>query len=400
MSDVFERQPGLTDLEFSMQETAHRFAKDIMRPAGQTIDRMDPELAFAKDSPYWEARKQFCDLGLHLGELVGEVTPMEFSRINGLITEELGWGDYGLAGSFFAASFPAHLAMMSGRPELMERFHSNQIGCWGLTEPGHGSDQIDYSQAISPHARGGEASDCVAVRKGDKLIIKGQKSAWISNGYIADVMSLFCRYDDGDNKNGRAAILVPLDLPGITRGKNIYKLGLRALPDSEIYFDDVEVPFENLVFGPEQYPHVLHGILSGGSGPVGALNTGLARAAYELALNYSKERVQGGEPIFKHKNIRIKLATMFQKITASRALYRHVMEQNVYNPELSYSVSSAAKTMCVETAIDVTGLAFEVFGGAAVVFESGIEKLLRDARTGSIGEGQNDMVRLLASLDL
>ncbi len=76
------------------------------------------------------------------------------------------------------------------------------------------------------------------------------------------------------------------------------------------------------------------------------------------------------------------------------------MEQNVYNPELSYSVSSAAKTMCVETAIDVTGLAFEVFGGAAVVFESGIEKLLRDARTGSIGEGQNDMVRLLASLDL
>jgi acyl-CoA dehydrogenase len=163
MSKVFERDPGLSDLEFSMQETAHRFAKEVMRPIGQQLDRMDPEQAFAKDSPYWEARKKFCELGLHMADLFGEVTPMELSRINGLVSEELGWGDYGLAGSFFAAGFPAHLAMMSGRPELMEQFNFNTIGCWGLTEPNHGSDQIDYSQAISPHPREGEASDCVLI---------------------------------------------------------------------------------------------------------------------------------------------------------------------------------------------------------------------------------------------
>jgi acyl-CoA dehydrogenase len=106
MSKVFERDPGLSDLEFSMQETAHRFAKEVMRPIGQQLDRMDPEQAFAKDSPYWEARKKFCELGLHMADLFGEVTPMELSRINGLVSEELGWGTTAWRGVFSLPAFP------------------------------------------------------------------------------------------------------------------------------------------------------------------------------------------------------------------------------------------------------------------------------------------------------
>lgn len=210
-------------------------------------------------------------------------------------------------------------------------------------------------------------------------------------------MSLFCRYDDGSHKPNRGAFLVPLNRPGVRRARPIHKHGVRSLSDAEIFFDEVELPSKYLVCEGEVYTQALAGVLIGANPGMSIFIIGLARAAYVLALDYAKQRVQGGRVIFEYPTVRLKLFEMYRKIAAARALARHVMTVHAGNPAPRFELAATAKVTGTQAAFEVTASAFEIFGGNAMTREYPIEKLLRDARLGTIADGTNEVLSLMAA---
>lgn len=392
---IWQPDEGLTEIEASIQEVAHRFAEDIVRPAATALDKMTPEAVIAEGSPLWQVFQQYRELGLNLTEISQDMTPLEIARLTYLVNEEIGWGDCGLGWSLYASGLAQGMIRMFGRSDLEEVCPPDAISMWSITEPNHGTDMLDFTHKVSPPEQGGMRSNCVAVKQGDKFVIRGQKSAWGSNGSIADVSALFCRMDDGSGEPKQAAFIVPLNLPGITRGKPLDKLGVRCLTDAEIYFDDVEIPESYMLCPPEAYADLVRGIIMSANPGMAIFSVGQARAAFEHALQYSKERIQCGQPIFEFQAIQMKLFDMYRKIEASRCLIRSTMERHAqFEPQLQNAVS--CKVMGTQTAVEVTNQAFEVFGGNATSKEYPIEKLLRDARMGTIADGTNDVLSLAA----
>lgn len=392
---VWAPDQGLTEIEASIQEVAHRFAEDVMRPAGKVLDQLTPEEVIADGSPLWDVFKQYRELGLNLFEISEGLTPVEVARLTYLVNEELGWGDCGLGWSLYASNMAQGMIKAMGRDDLWDVCPPDSISMWSVTEPNHGSNMLDFSHTLAPAEEGGSRSDCVAVKQGDKFIIRGQKSAWGSNGAIATHSALFCRYDDGSGEAKRAAFILPLDLPGVSRGKPLDKLGVRTLTDAELYFDDVEIPESYLLCPPEAYDELVKGILIGANPGMAIFSVGLARAAFEHALQYSKERTQGGRPIFEYQALQLKLFDMYRKIEVSRKLIRATMEDHTqFEPQLQNAVT--CKVTGTQMALEVTNQAFEVFGGNATSKEYPIEKLLRDARMGTIADGTNEVLSLVA----
>ena len=392
---VWAPDQGLTEIEASIQEVAHRFAEDVMRPAGKVLDQLTPEEVIADGSPLWDVFKQYRELGLNLFEISEGLTPVEVARLTYLVNEELGWGDCGLGWSLYASNMAQGMIKAMGRDDLWDVCPPDSISMWSVTEPNHGSNMLDFSHTLAPAEEGGSRSDCVAVKQGDKFIIRGQKSAWGSNGAIATHSALFCRYDDGSGEAKRAAFILPLDLPGVSRGKPLDKLGVRTLTDAELYFDDVEIPESYLLCPPEAYDELVKGILIGANPGMAIFSVGLARAAFEHALQYSKERTQGGRPIFEYQAVQLKLFDMYRKIEVSRKLIRATMEDHAqFEPQLQNAVT--CKVTGTQMALEVTNQAFEVFGGNATSKEYPIEKLLRDARMGTIADGTNEVLSLVA----
>lgn len=386
---------GLTETEASIQETAHTFAAEVLRPIGVELDRLQPEDVIADNSPLWNVFAQYQDLGLNLFEISQDLTPRELARLTYLVNEELGWGDCGLGWSLYASNMAQGMIASLERQDLWKVCPPDSISMWSITEPNHGTNMLDFTHGLSAQEEGGLRSDCVAVKKADKFIIRGQKSAWGSNGSIAQVSALFCRYDDGSGEPKRAAFLVPLDLPGVTRAKPIGKLGVRGLSDAEIYFEDVEIPADYLLCAPEGYDDLVAGIITSANPGMAIFSVGVARAAFEHALRYSKERIQGGKPIFEYQAVQLKLFDMYRKITCARQLIRTTMEAHaLYEPRLQNAV--ACKVTGTQTAVEVTNQAFEIFGGNGTANEYPVEKLLRDARMGTIADGTNDVLSLMA----
>ena len=393
---VWAPDEGLTEIEASIQEVAHRFAEDVMRPAGKLLDQLPPEEVIAEGSPLWDVFKQYRELGLNLFEISEGLSPVEIARLTYLVNEELGWGDCGLGWSLYASNMAQGMIKAMGREDLWEVCPPDSISMWSITEPNHGTNMLDFTHSLSAMEEGGLRSDCVAVKQGDKFIIRGQKSAWGSNGAIATHSALFCRYDDGSGEAKRAAFILPLDLPGVSRGKPLDKLGVRTLTDAELYFDDVEIPEHYLLCPPEAYDDLVRGIIMGANPGMAIFSVGLARAAFEHALQYSKERTQGGRPIFEYQALQLKLFDMYRKIEASRKLLRGTMEDHAqFEPQLQNAV--ICKVTGTQMAVEVTNQAFEVFGGNATSKEYPIEKLLRDARMGTIADGTNEVLSLVAA---
>jgi len=389
----------LSDEEQRVRELVHTFAADVMRPAGIQLDALgDPADVIAPQSILWEVFKKYRALGLeaYTDPASQEVTPMQRARLRYIIAEEMGWGDSGLAISFGVAGFPRMMAQLSGKPELIERFGDpNSIGCWGGTEPRHGSDFIAFGDKIGTAAYG--KPDCVARKDGDFFVINGQKAAWVSNGTIASASALFCAIDMGDGVMGTGGFVVPLDVPGVSRGKPLNKIGQRALNQGEIYFEDVRVPADYLVISPEMQVFAFDAVLSMANSGMGSTFVGVAQAALDLAVDYAKQRVQGGVPIFQHQSVRARLFEMFRKVESARALSRKVMMYNVLNtpPQLHYAVAS--KVTATNTAFEVASAALQIFGGNGLSREYPIEKLLRDARASMIEDGCNEVLSIVAA---
>jgi acyl-CoA dehydrogenase len=391
----------LTEEERSVQETVHKFAAEVLRPAGIELDAMaDPNDVIAEDSVLWEVFKKHRALGLaELQAPGGDLTPAQQARLRCIISEEMGWGDSGLAIGFGVAGFPRMMAMMSGKPEVIERFApEDNIGCWAGTEPDHGSDLIYYMNTPGPEQPG--RPNCIAKKDGDEFVLNGQKAAWVSNGTIAKSAAMFTAVDMGDGKRGDAGFVVPLDVPGVSKGKALDKIGQRALNQGEIFFDDVRIPADYMVIPPEAYGFATEMILTNANGGMGSIFVGVAQAALDLAVDYAKERVQGGVPIFEHQAVKMRLFEMFRKVQAARALSRQVTLYNSLNAPPKLHLAVASKVTSTNTAFEVASSALQIFGGNGLSREYPIEKLLRDARASMIEDGCNDVLSLVAAESL
>ena len=388
----------LSETERSVKEAVHKFAADIMRPAGIALDRLSPEEVVAKDSIFWDVHRQYLALGVN--EARADLSPLEAAKLQFLVSEELGWGDSGLAISFGAGAFPANLAAASGRPELMDRFPADKLGCWAITEPDHGSDMIDVDVEVSSMPERFNKPNCLAKAEDNEYVISGQKSAWVSNGTIATSAALFTAVQLPGGERGGAVFLVPLDLPGVTKGKPTDKIGQRSLNQGEIFFDAVRVPPEFMVVPPENYVMHTQLTLAGANTGMGTVFAGVARSAFEMALQYARERTQGGRPIIEHQSVKSRIFEMYRKVEAARSLNLSVVMMNAGTRVPNLTAAIASKVTSTQTAFDVASMAFQVFGGAGMTREYPIEKIFRDARISMIEDGCNEVLGILGATHL
>ncbi len=394
-------EAGEPDEDRAVRETCHRFAAGVLRPAGRALDRLpDPAQVIAKDSVLWDVVRQYHALGLAQLAAAPDLDPLARARLQCIVNEELSWGDVGLAITCGLSQFHVPWVQQSASDELKERFLSPDritIACWALTEPDHGSDTVAFTepQFSDPSLRAG----CVARQDGSDYVIRGQKAAWVSAGSIADVAILFCTLDPSQGFKGGAIFVVPTDLPGFRRSRPLDKLGQRTLNQGEIFFDDVRVPASYRVVGPDLYALALEMMLAHANAAMGQLFVGVARAALDLAVDYAKQRVQGGKTIFEHQSVRARLFRMFSRVEAARALARRVAYFTATSPpQVQYSIAS--KVFCTQTAFDVASEAVQIFGGNGLSREYPVEKLLRDARASMIEDGCNELLSLVGAARL
>ena len=385
----------LSEEERLVRDTAHRFAAEVMRPAGQALDKLTPDEVIAPDSLFWDVFSKYQQLGF--SALDAELEPVPAARMRCIIGEELGWGDAGLAVALGTAGMPSMLATMVADQELMERFSPEDVGCWAITEPNHGSDMIDFNgRAMAAGAEHGKPN-CIARGEGDDYIISGQKSAWISNGTIARSAALYCATETVDGRSGGGIFLVPLDLEGVSRGKPLHKIGQRALNQGELFFDKVRIPARYMICGPDDYSIMTELTLCMANGGMGIYFVGTAQAALDLALDYARERVQGGVPIIEHQSVRARLFSMYRKVEAARALSRRVSLYNAGSAMPALEAAIASKVTSTQTAFEVASEALQIFGGAGISQEYPIEKIFRDARISMIEDGCNEVLGLVAA---
>ncbi|MFW2454984.1 acyl-CoA dehydrogenase family protein [Methyloversatilis discipulorum] len=391
----------MSDLEREMQKNLHAFAEKVMRPIGAQLDRMSAEDVVAADSPYWRYLDELRAMELSPRVFL-ELSPLERGRLFPIVLVEMGWGDGGLSIIYGACSLPPLMALVFNRRFLIERFPDSLRGCWAITEPDHGSDSLDVSRQAF-HAMGSYGRpNCVATIRGDKVVINGQKSAWVSNAPTAEVCVLYCAADTGsgaDTANG-VCMLVPMDAPGVSRGRPLEKIGQRALPQGEVYFDNVELNTDYVVAGPEDFQRAVYFIHSEANAQMACIWTGVARAAYEMAFEYAHQRKQGGVPIIRHQAVASRLFHMYRKVEASRALARRVCLYNHTAAIPALQSAMAAKITGTQTAFEVASEALQIFGGNGLTREYPIEKLLRDARASMIEDGCNDLLAIKAGFNM
>ena len=382
----------LSEMEQYVQDTAHRFAVDVLRPIGTQLDAMSADEGVAPDSPLWGALQKADGLGLSVKALL-ELEPLERERILLIAAEELSWGDGGLGGMVLVSQMPGLYSALAGNMEMVD-YCDGKLGCWGITEPDHGSDSLDPDGGIAAVDGNYGRPNCVARIEGDKIIVNGQKSAWVSGGTIAQVCALYCFVEENGKTRPGVSLIVPLDLPGVTKGKALEKMGLRALNQGEIYFDNVEVPISHLLAGPDEYNDFVRHTLAEANVHVANMAVGVARAAYEHAHGYAHERKQGGQAIIRHQSVQYRLFHMFRKVEAARALVRRVATYNATAPEAALQGSISAKVTATQTAFEVASDALQIFGGNGMTKEYPMEKLLRDARAMLIADGCNEVLAL------
>ena len=392
-------EADLSDEEKTVQGATHRFAKEVMRPIGAALDKMTPEEVIAPNSPLFDFLRQIKDTGLLDLNAIAGMSAQEKARMMPIIFEELGWGDCGLTIAALGTRLPAFAAAMSGDPELVEEFGSLP-GCWIGTQPDRGSDITDFDASeLHPNTRHGRGN-LIARMVGDEVVLNGQTSAWVSAGPIAQCAYVLCQCDYGEGLwNDRGGLhLITLLVPfgkGVSKGKPLDKLGQRALPQGEIFFNEVVLPKKYVVSQKGAAAGACFGALTFANMKMGLIFTGVARAAYEHALAYAHERHQGGTAIINHQSVRARVFDMWRKVEAARALARRVTDYNYSSSHGAHMLASmTSKTYVTQTALEVANEALQTFGGNGLTKEYPVEKIMRDARAALIEDGENNLLSL------
>ncbi|AOP46669.1 acyl-CoA dehydrogenase family protein [Streptomyces lydicus] len=371
------------DLELSAEQTAvRRLARDF-------VDREVAPYAAAWDRAEKVDRalvKKLAGLGF-----LGLTVPEEYGGSGGdhlsyvLVTEELGRGDSSVRGIVsvslgLVAKTIATWGDEEQKRHWLPRLTSGEaLGCFGLTEPGTGSDAANLATR--------------AVRDGDEFVIDGAKM-FITNGTWADVVLLFARTGDAPGHHGISAFLVPADSPGLARREIHGKLGLRGQATAELVFDGVRVP-ASAMLGPEGKGFsVAMSALAKGRMSVAAGCVGIAQAALEAALGYAGEREQFGGPLARHQLVQELLSDIAVDVDAARLLTWRVADL-IERGEPFATAASQAKLFASEAAVRAANNALQVFGGYGYIDEYPVGKLLRDARVMTLYEGTSQIQKLL-----
>jgi len=254
------------------------------------------------------------------------------------------------------------------------------MAAFGLTESGSGSDAA--------------AMRTEAVRSGDKYILNGSKR-FITNGGLAQVNSVFTITDRGQGTRGISAFIVEKDFPGFSVGRIEEKMGIKGSQTAELIFTDCEVPAENLLGREGQGFSIAMMTLDRTRPGIGAQALGIAQGALDLAVSYSKQRVQFDRPIAENQGIQFMLADMATKVEAARLLVYNVAEM-IDRGEKDFSQYSAmAKMYASDIAMQVTNDAIQILGGYGYMKEYPAERMMRDAKITQIYEGTNQIQRLV-----
>ncbi|HEY5143670.1 MAG TPA: acyl-CoA dehydrogenase family protein [Solirubrobacteraceae bacterium] len=366
----------LTDEQKALREMAHDFAEKEIRPVAWQFDEHGtwPQEIIEKA---WE-------LGLMNNHIPEEYGGPGASYLEGcLIEEELAWGCSGIATSIGANGLAGAPVLVGGSEETKKKYmgmltDAPKLASFCLTEPNAGSDVSGMRTT--------------AVRKGDKYVLNGSK-CFITNGGYADWFTVYAKTDKDAGHRGISAFVVEKD-DTVTVDKKEDKMGQRASNTATITFNDTEVPAENLL-GEENKGFKLAMMTLDRTRPgVAAMATGIARAAFEMATEYSKERVQFGVPIAMHQAIQFLIADMATKIHLSRLATWNsavLLDQGARNT----IESSHAKRFAADTAMEVTTEAVQVFGGYGFIKEYKVEKFMRDAKIMQLYEGTSQIQRLV-----
>ncbi len=393
----------LTDEHEHLKSEVHRFSMNVLRPAALELDKLSAEDVVRKGSIWWDCMAQMYKQGYHTVLISDEYGGMGLDPLAvHIFWEELAYGSVGFAVSLGCSCFSAFYATMLADDNLTEKFilpfvnckDASIMSCWGITEPDHGSDNLMPGTTFFRDKK--VTQQVKAVKKNGDWVINGQKSAWISNGPVASDISLFISMDPSLGMAGGGICLLDLNQPGVSRGKPLEKIGQRELPQGEIFFDNVVCPAEQMIVDPESYEAMTELTLGHANATMGAYFTGVAQSAYDLALQYVTERVQGGKRLCDHQWVQKKLFDMFVKVETARSFSRSAMiyNMNTTPPDVKYSI--AAKVYCTQAAFEVANDAVQLFGGYGLSKELPIEKIFRDARAGLVEDGSNDSLSITA----
>jgi len=364
------------------KKIVHEFAEKELRPMAREVDE--------KEEFNWEAFRKAGPVGLAGMSIPEEYGGSNVDMIsNAIAFEELGWG----CGST-ALAFTAHNGLgtspiaLYGSEELKKKWlpivsnGKNKLGALALTEPGAGSD-----------IQGGVTTR--AEKDGDEWVINGAKM-WNTNASIAEYIITLVRTDPKGGSKSLSMILVPTDSKGLTIAPAEKKMGLRGSPTHSVTYDNVRVPLGNLI-GPEgRGLQQTLTTLDAGRISIGAISIGLARAAMEAAIQYAKDRKAFNQSLADFQAIQFKFANMEMEIELARTyIYKAAWLKEQGRP---YSKEAAiAKLYATEMAERVIYDAIQIHGGYGYSREYNVERMYRDARLMTIGEGTSEIQRLVIS---
>jgi acyl-CoA dehydrogenase len=373
----------LDEMQEMLRELAHDFAVDEIRP---NAEHWDANSQYPKETI--QAAHEMGLLNLHIPEDYGGPGLGTFEEV--LVNEELAWGDPGFATAAYATSLACAPIITGATEEQKQKWlrkvsEDGALASYGVTEPGAGSDLA--------------ACKTTAIHDGDEYVINGSKMFITGAGY-ADFFFILAKTDPDAGYKGMSGFIVEAGTEGFTLGKKETNMGQRCSDTRAITFDNVRVPVENLIGGSESGGWMNAMNAFDVSRPnIAAHATGLARAAYEHALQYSNERHSFGKPLHKHQAIQFLLADMKTKIEASRLLtWKSAYESD--NGIRNTESAAHAKRFSADAAMQITTDAVQIFGGYGYSEEYPVARLMRGAKVMQIYEGSSQVQRMIIGREI
>lgn len=378
-----EVEPGLTDHQKAIQNAARSFAEKEMRPVVMRYDESQ-EFPF----PIVAKLAELGFMGITWPEELGGAGLSDLDLA--VIIEELARVDPSVAltvashNSLCTGHIMLHGSEEQKREYVPDLASGRKLGAWGLTEPGSGSDSGGMSTT--------------ATRSGSDWMLNGSKT-FITQGSVASTYVIMAVTDRSRPKASISSFIVEKGTKGFTVGKKENKLGMRCSDTATLLFDNVHVPGRNLIGKVgEGFKQALR-VLDGGRVGIAALSVGIAQGALDASLKYAKERQQFGKPLANFQAIQWKLADMATEIEAARLLTHRAAWMKMKGEQINLAASQA-KFFASEAAVRAANEAVQIHGGYGFIKDFPVEKLYRDVKLMTIGEGTSEVQKMIIARNL
>lgn len=388
----------LTEDQIQIKDWVHSFAEDVIRPVAHDYDE--------KEETPWDVIQEAANVGLYSWEFLAQAFADDTGLTMPIAMEELFWGDAGIGLSIMGTALGVSGILGNGTPEQIGEWIPQCFGtpekvglaAFCVSEPDAGSDVSSLrTKAVYDEAK-------------DEWVLNGTKT-WITNGGIADIHVVVASVDPELKARGHASFVIPKGTKGLSQGQKFKKHGIRASHTAEVVLEDVRIPGSCLLGGKEKLDARLAKAKEGKSTSsqaamstfeasrplVGAQAIGIARASYEYALEYAKQRVQFGRPIIHNQSIAFALADMCTEIDAARLLVWRACWMARNGKQFVAGEGSMSKLKAGEVAVNVTEKAIQVLGGYGYTREYPVERWHRDAKIYTIFEGTSEIQRLVVA---